>query len=139
MGRDAPPARGGLGGPSVVYTISSDGVLHVISLQSGKDVQKPAPFLPANAKWSDAIAVNTTLYAATVQGCGGAPNGVWAIDLESAAKDGCMNARNDSPGADRVSEDVEWWPYAIDDTNFTPAPGIGPNAKRIYLPFAHQP
>ena len=82
----APPARGGLGGPSVVYTISSDGVLHVISLQAGKDVQKPAPFLPANARWSDAIEVGTTLYAATTQGCGGAPNGVWAVDLESPAK-----------------------------------------------------
>ena len=32
------------------------------------------------------IAVNTTLYAATTGNCGGAPNAVWAIDLESEAK-----------------------------------------------------
>ena len=43
-------------------------------------------FLPANARWSDAIAVNTTLYAATSGNCGGAPNAVWAIDLDSEAK-----------------------------------------------------
>ena len=78
---------GGLGRPSgVVYAVTSDGVLHVLGLPSGKDIQKPAPFLPANAKWADLIAVNTTLYASTSQNCGGAPNGVWAIDLESEAK-----------------------------------------------------
>lgn len=61
-------------------------MLHVLGLPSGKDMQKPAPFLPANARSSDLIAVNTTLYAATSQNCGGAPNGVSAIDLESEAK-----------------------------------------------------
>src|SRR6185369_11978402 len=40
----------------------------------------------ANARWSDTIAVNTTLYATTTGNCGGAPNAVWAIDLESEDK-----------------------------------------------------
>ena len=72
----------GSGRPSgVAYAISSDGMLHVLGLPSGKDIQRPAEFLPANAKWSDAVAVNTTLYAATSSGCGTAPNAVWAIDL----------------------------------------------------------
>ena len=57
-----------------------------LGLPSGKDIQKPAPFLPANAKWSAPIAVDTMLYAATSGDCGGAPNGVWAIDLDSDAK-----------------------------------------------------
>jgi outer membrane protein assembly factor BamB len=61
-------------------------MLRVLGLPSGKDIQRPAPFLPANARWSDAIAVGTTLYAATSGACGGAPNGVWAIDLEGEAK-----------------------------------------------------
>jgi outer membrane protein assembly factor BamB len=84
----APPiTAGGLGRPSgVVYAISSDGVLHVMGLQSGKDIQRPAEFFPANARWSDAIAVNTTLYTSTSGRCAGAPNGVWAIDLDSDAK-----------------------------------------------------
>ena len=61
-------------------------MLHVLGLPSGKDIQRPAEFLPANAKWSDAVAVNTTLYAATSSGCGTAPNAVWAIDLANEAK-----------------------------------------------------
>lgn len=70
----------------VVYVISSDGMLHVLGLPSGKDMQRPAPFLPANAKWSSPIAVNTTMYAATAGGCGGAPHGIWAIDLDRDTK-----------------------------------------------------
>src|SRR4029453_121536 len=70
----------------VSYVVSSDGMLHVIGLSSGKDLQRPAPFVPANSRWSSPIAVNTTMYAATTGGCGGAPHGVWAIDLDSDAK-----------------------------------------------------
>jgi hypothetical protein len=85
------PAGGGgfgfLSRPSgVTYVITSDGMLHVLGLQSGKDLQRPAPFLPANARWSSPIAVDTTLYAATSGGCGGAPHAIWAIDLDSDAK-----------------------------------------------------
>jgi hypothetical protein len=61
-------------------------MLHVVGLASGKDIQKPAPFLPANSQWSAPVAVGTTLYAATSGKCGGAPDGVWAIDLDSEAK-----------------------------------------------------
>jgi hypothetical protein len=76
--------RGGLARPSgVSYVISSDGTLHVLGLASGKDLQRPAPLLPANAKWSAPVAVDTTLYVATSGACGSAPNGVWAIDLDS--------------------------------------------------------
>jgi len=88
----APPVeQGGAFGmlfrPSGVgYVISSDGMLHVVGLPSGKDIQKPAAFLPANSRWSSPIAVNTTLYAATAGKCGGAPSGVWAIDLDSETK-----------------------------------------------------
>jgi hypothetical protein len=70
----------------VGYVISSDGMLHVVGLPSGKDIQRPAQFLPANSRWTSPIAVNTTLYAATSADCGGAPSGVWAIDLDSDAK-----------------------------------------------------
>jgi len=85
----APPGGpgGGFGRPSgVVYVIASDGVLHVLGLPSGKDIQKPAPFLPANANWSDTVAVNTTLYAGTTNRCGDAANGIWAIDLAAEDK-----------------------------------------------------
>ena len=85
--RDEGGAFGFLGRPSGVgYVISSDGLLHVLGLPSGKDMQRPAPFLPANAKWSAPIAVDTMLYTATSGECGGAPHAVWAIDLDSEAK-----------------------------------------------------
>ena len=84
---EAPSAFGILFRPSgVVYVVSSDGMLHVLGLPSGKDIQRPAPFLPANARWSAPIAVGTTLYTATSGNCGGAPDGVWAIDLDSEKK-----------------------------------------------------
>ena len=70
----------------VGYVVSSDGMLHVVGLASGKDLQRPAPFLPANSKWSAPVAVGTTLYAATSGKCGGAPDGVWAVDLDNEAK-----------------------------------------------------
>lgn len=69
-----------------MYAVSSDGMLHVMGLQSGKDLQKPAQFVPANSRWSDPIAVNTTMYAATSGGCGGAPNAIFAIDLAGPDK-----------------------------------------------------
>jgi hypothetical protein len=70
----------------VVYVIASDGMLHVLGLPSGKDMQRPAQFLPPNASWSSPIAVGTTMYAATTGNCGGVPPGVRAIDLDSDAK-----------------------------------------------------
>jgi hypothetical protein len=70
----------------VGYVVTSDGMLHVLGLPSGKDMQRPSSFLPANSNWSALIAVGTTLYTATSGNCGGAPSGVWAIDLDSDAK-----------------------------------------------------
>ena len=70
----------------VAYVMASDGMLHVIGLPSGKDIQRPASFLPANARWSAPVAVGTTLYTATLGDCGGAPSAVWAIDLDSDTK-----------------------------------------------------
>jgi hypothetical protein len=70
----------------VGYVISSDGMLHVVGLPSGKDMQRPAQFVPPNSRWSAPIAVNTTMYTTTSGNCGGTPNAVWAIDLDSDAK-----------------------------------------------------
>ena len=77
---------GGLGRAMVGYAVAADGQLHVVGLQSGKDLQKPAPFLPPNSQWSNPVAVDTMLYAATSGNCAGAPNGVYAIDLDAPDK-----------------------------------------------------
>ena len=72
----------GLFRPSgVVYAVSADGMFRTLGLVSGKDLQRPAPFLPAGARFSDLIAVGEMLYTATSHGCGGAADGVWAIDI----------------------------------------------------------
>lgn len=71
------------------FALGSDGVLHLLGQNSGKDLEKPVPFLPPNANVSDLIAVPETvngansniIYAATLNGCGGVPNRIWAIDL----------------------------------------------------------
>jgi outer membrane protein assembly factor BamB len=70
----------------VGYAVSADGQLRVVGLQSGKDLQKPAPFLPPNSQWSNPVAVGTMMYAATSGNCAGAPNGVYAIDLDAPDK-----------------------------------------------------
>jgi len=85
--REEGAPSGFLGRPSGVgYVVTSDGMLHVLGLASGKDLQQPARFLPANAMWSAPIGVETRLYAATSGECAGAPNAVWAIDLDSETK-----------------------------------------------------
>jgi len=85
------PARGGGGvfagryaGP--VYTVSSAGTLHVLGQVSGIDVERPTPFLPANARYSDLTAITEMLYTSTSGGCGGVANGVWAITLNADNK-----------------------------------------------------
>ena len=70
----------------VGYAVAGDGQLHVIGLQSGKDLQKPAPFLPPSSQWSNPVAVGTMMYAATSGNCAGALNAVYAIDLDAPDK-----------------------------------------------------
>src|SRR6185295_11579240 len=119
--REEAGAFGFLSRPSgVVYVITSDGMLHVLGLPSGKDIQRPASFLPANARWSSPIAVGTMLYAATSAGCGGAPNGIWAIDLDSAAKPVVSWKSNGGPVVGAVA-------FATDGTLFA-AVGAGRSA-----------
>jgi outer membrane protein assembly factor BamB len=71
---------------SAVYALSSGGMLHFLNPHIGTDIQPPIRFLPAHAKSSGLIAIDSVLYAATSDGCGGAPNGIWALDLTSDAK-----------------------------------------------------
>ena len=84
----APNVAGGAGTTRILvgYAVAADGQLHVVGLQSGKDLQKPAPFLPPNSQWSNPVAVGTMMYAATSGNCAGAPNGVYAIDLDAPDK-----------------------------------------------------
>src|SRR5262249_30578163 len=84
-----PPPGGGGGGQGVgsAFALASDGTVHQLSLQTGKDiVMQPVQFVPRNANAGNLILVDNVLYTTTTNGCGGTPNGVWAIDLASPAK-----------------------------------------------------
>jgi putative pyrroloquinoline-quinone binding quinoprotein len=85
-GPGAPAIAGGRGGGDNVFAISSGGMVHVMNPQIGTDQIPPVKFLPANAKVAGSILVDNVLYAATTGNCGGAANGVWAVDLISDAK-----------------------------------------------------
>src|SRR5262249_2628032 len=100
--RGAPPApgpeppRGGVGSgaganpfqPNAsVFVLASDGMVHQLSLQTGKDMwMQPAQFVPPNSNAGNLILVDNVLYTWTTNECGGAPNAVWAMDLVSPNK-----------------------------------------------------
>ena len=85
------PGRGGGGGgrgprmPVVVHSLSSDGMLHANFVSNGDEPNPAIRFLPPNANAQGLIIVDGVAYVATVGGCGGVPNGVWALDLASKA------------------------------------------------------
>jgi len=60
--------------------LASNGVLHFLSPVTAKELLKPLPFIPANARATDLAPVNGVIYTATVNGCVGVPNALWAID-----------------------------------------------------------
>jgi outer membrane protein assembly factor BamB len=78
----ANPPGGQFGsGPFLVHALSSDGKLHSMHLSNGADYEPPVPFLPPNANANGLIVIDNIAYVVTEGGCGGAANGVWALDL----------------------------------------------------------
>jgi hypothetical protein len=80
-------ARGGGGGfgrmPAVAYALTSDGTLQSVYVSNGADSEAPMKFVPANANAQGLIVADNVAYVSTSNGCGGAANGVWALDLAS--------------------------------------------------------
>lgn len=68
-----------------IYVLAGDGMLHEQVMTTGADFGPPQKFLPnANATPFGLNILGKTIYTATGRGCGGVPNGVWAIDMTSA-------------------------------------------------------
>ena len=61
-------------------------MVHALNPHIGVDLRTPARLVPAGAKVVGSVLVDNTLYAATSDGCGGAPNGVWALDVSGDAQ-----------------------------------------------------
>ena len=85
-----PGRGGGFGGggrgpraPVVVNTLSSDGMFHSNFVSNGDEPNPPIRFLPPNANAQGLIIIDSVAYVATVGGCGGVPNAIWALDLAS--------------------------------------------------------
>jgi hypothetical protein len=74
---------GGFGAARPIFAVSSDGKLHVLNTSTGDDQSPTLNFLPANAKASSLTVFDGAIYTTTSGGCGGAPDGVWTIDLSA--------------------------------------------------------
>ncbi len=75
------------GEPRPVFALSSDGKLRILNTANGADLTPPMPFLPPGARASSLTFSNGVAYTTTSGGCGGAPDAVWAIDLNTATRD----------------------------------------------------
>lgn len=76
---------GGYFGLKGIYVLTPDGMLHEQVMTTGADFASPVKFLPAgNGSAYGLNFADKTIYTATGRGCGGVPDGLWAIDLASA-------------------------------------------------------
>lgn len=66
-----------------IYSVTGDGKLHLMYISNGEEPNAAIPFVPANAHTRGLMVFENTAYVATVNGCGGVDNGIWAMDLES--------------------------------------------------------
>src|SRR5688572_7126250 len=85
-GAAGPQIANGRGGNDNLFVIGRDGLVHVMNPQVGTDQIPPVKFLPPDANVVGSVLVDNVLYAATTGRCGGAANGVWAVDLASDAR-----------------------------------------------------
>ena len=80
---NSPGGQFGRGAPNLVYALSGAGMLHIMHVSNGADYKPPVKFLPPNANAHGLIVIDNVAYVVTDGGCGGAPNGVWALDIAS--------------------------------------------------------
>jgi outer membrane protein assembly factor BamB len=66
-----------------LYVLSSDGNLHSIRPSDGADMAPTRNFIPGSSYASSLNVARDFVYATTSAGCGGAPDGVWALNVNS--------------------------------------------------------
>jgi hypothetical protein len=69
-----------------LYVLSSDGNLHSIRPSDGEDMAPAKKFVPGGAYASSLNVARDFVYATTSAGCGGAPDGVWALNVNSPSE-----------------------------------------------------
>lgn len=75
----------GFGRLGAFFAVGSDGYLHILNTSTGADLIPPIKFVPPNSRVSSLNFNENVVYAATLDGCGGNPNALYALDL--AAED----------------------------------------------------
>jgi outer membrane protein assembly factor BamB len=78
-GGGGPPRRV----PNYIYALSSDGMFHQMYVSNGDEPEPAIQFLPAGAYAHGLTIVDEVAYASTSNSCGGAADGLWALDLTS--------------------------------------------------------
>lgn len=69
-----------------IFVLTADGMLHEQVLTTGADYAAPVKFLPAADGTSRNLnIVGKTVYTVTEQGCGGAKNALWSLDMSKEA------------------------------------------------------
>jgi outer membrane protein assembly factor BamB len=72
----------GFGSNGYVFAIGSDGYLRFVRQSDGNDTAiAPVKFVPPNSRVTSINVSGTRVYAATIDGCGGHPNALYAVDL----------------------------------------------------------
>ena len=69
--------------PNYLYALSSDGLFHSMYISNGDEPKPAVPFIPANANAGGLTVIDGWAYVATMNGCGGVPDGIRAMDIES--------------------------------------------------------
>ncbi|MEO8126376.1 MAG: PQQ-binding-like beta-propeller repeat protein [Bryobacteraceae bacterium] len=69
--------------PRPLYVLTSDGNLHTLRTTNGLDYGPPVKFLAPNARASNLNFAGTAVHTTTSGGCGGVPDGLWALDVTS--------------------------------------------------------
>ena len=82
-GRQRPAVNIYRGVAHYIYALAPDGMLHAYFVSNGETDKAPVRFLRPNANARGLIVVDDVAYVATTNGCGGVPDGLWALDLES--------------------------------------------------------
>jgi outer membrane protein assembly factor BamB len=82
-------------------------MFHSMYISNGEEPAPPVAFLPASANAQGLIVLDNVAYAATSGSCGGAPNGVWALDI--------------------ASKEVVHWTPATGDVAGSAGPAFGPD------------
>jgi len=71
--------------PLYVNALTGDGMLHQMYVSNGEEPKVPMQFLPAGAHSLGLTVHDGVAYVATINGCNGVENGIYAINLESKA------------------------------------------------------